>query len=64
MHSPSGCFGRNLNWHEKQFNSTIAYVFSGVVIPVVIVFASIAILIRKGFTFTGRFARKSKHRKK
>lgn len=60
----TGYFGMNFNWLDKQLNSMGSYIFWGIVMPVVIVIASIAILIRKGFTFTGLFARISKHRKK
>jgi uncharacterized membrane protein len=45
-------------------NSMGAYVFWGVILPIMIVFGSIAILIRKGFTFTGLFSKLTHHQKK
>ncbi len=60
----TGYFGMNFNWLDDQLNSMGAYVFWGLVIPVLIVLGSISILIRKGFTFTGMFTKLSKRHKK
>jgi Mg2+ and Co2+ transporter CorA len=58
----TGYFGMNFNWLDDQLNSMGSYLLWGVVMPLVIVFVSIAILIRKGFTFTGLFSNAAKRR--
>lgn len=58
----TGYFGMNFNWLDDQLNSMVSYVLLGLVVPIVIVVGSIAILIRKGFTFTGLFAKVGTHR--
>jgi Mg2+ and Co2+ transporter CorA len=60
----TGYFGMNFNWLDDQLNSMGSYLFWGLLVPVLIVMASIAILIRKGFTFTGLFANVSRHKKR
>jgi hypothetical protein len=60
----TGYFGMNFNWLDNQLNSMGAYVFWGVILPIMIVFGSIAILIRKGFTFTGLFSKLTHNQKK
>jgi Mg2+ and Co2+ transporter CorA len=59
----TGYFGMNFNWLDNQLNSMAMYVFWGLVVPMGIVLVSIGILIRKGFTFTGLFAKATKHSK-
>ena len=56
----TGYFGMNFNWLDDQLNSMGSYLFWGIVIPALVVIGSIAILIRKGFTFTGLFANAGK----
>jgi Mg2+ and Co2+ transporter CorA len=53
----TGYFGMNFTWLDNQLNSMGAYIFWGVIVPIVIVLGSISILIRKGFTFTGLFSK-------
>ena len=62
----TGYFGMNFNWLDDQLNSMGSYLFWGIAVPALIVIGSIAILIRKGFTFTGLFANvtKRKHPRK
>lgn len=62
----TGYFGMNFNWLDDQLNSMGSYLFWGIAVPALIVVGSIAILIRKGFTFTGLFANvtKRQHRRK
>jgi len=38
------------------------YLFWGIFFPALVVIASIGILIRKGFTFTGLFSNVTKHK--
>jgi Mg2+ and Co2+ transporter CorA len=60
----TGYFGMNFNWLDNQLNSMGAYVFWGVIVPILIVLGSISILIRKGFTFTGLFSKITHRRRK
>ena len=60
----TGYFGMNFNWLDDQLNSMWAYLIFGVVVPLLLVVASILILIRKGFTFTGMFTKLIKRHKK
>lgn len=53
----TGYFGMNFNWLDDQLNSMASYLFWGVAVPLLIVVTSIAVLIRKGFTFTGLFSK-------
>ena len=56
----TGYFGMNFNWLDDQLDSMGSYLFWGIVLPALIVIGSIVILIRKGFTFTGLFAKAGK----
>lgn len=60
----TGYFGMNFNWLDDQLNSMGSYIFWGIVLPIVIVVGAIAILIRKGFTFTGLFSKITQRRRK
>jgi len=60
----TGYFGMNFNWLDNNLNSMAAYLIWGLSVPILIVFASIVILIRKGFTFTGLFSRVAKRHEK
>jgi Mg2+ and Co2+ transporter CorA len=53
----TGYFGMNFNWLDDQLNSMASYLFWGLAVPLLIVVSSIAVLIRKGFTFTGLFSK-------
>ncbi len=53
----TGYFGMNFNWLDDQLNSMGSYLFLGLAVPLLIVVTSIAVLIRKGFTFTGLFSK-------
>lgn len=53
----TGYFGMNFNWLDDQLNSMVSYLFWGLAVPLLIVVTSIAVLIRKGFTFTGLFSK-------
>jgi Mg2+ and Co2+ transporter CorA len=53
----TGYFGMNFNWLDDQLNSMASYLVWGVAVPLLIVVTSIAVLIRKGFTFTGLFSK-------
>jgi Mg2+ and Co2+ transporter CorA len=58
----TGYFGMNFNWLDDQLNSMGSYLFWGIAMPALIVIGSIVLLIRKGFTFTGMFAKVAKRR--
>ena len=60
----TGYFGMNFNWLDDQLNSMGSYLFLGIALPTLIVIGSIVILIRKGFTFTGLFAKATSRRGK
>jgi len=60
----TGYFGMNFNWLDDRIGSLWSYIALGLLFPLGVVIASILILIKKGFTFTGLFTRTPKAKKK
>jgi Mg2+ and Co2+ transporter CorA len=60
----TGYFGMNFNWLDDRIGSLWSYIALGLLFPLGVVVASILILIKKGFTFTGLFTRTQKTKKK